>query len=135
MASVFTRILAGELPGRILVEDDRCAALLTIAPLSPGHTLVVPRAEIDHWTDLPPDLAAHLMVVAQRVGVALRTVFPERRRVGLLIAGLEVPHSHLHVFTLDAESEIRLDQVDHSPDPLLLDDIAGRLRDALAAAS
>jgi histidine triad (HIT) family protein len=135
MASVFTRILAGELPGRILVEDDLCAALLTIAPLSPGHTLVVPRAEVDHWTDLPPDLAAHLMVVAQRIGVALRTVFPRRRRVGLLIAGLEVPHTHLHVFTLDAESEIRLDQVDHAPDPVELDDIAGRLRAALTAAS
>jgi histidine triad (HIT) family protein len=135
MASVFTRILAGELPGRILLEDDVCAALLTIAPLSPGHTLVVPRAEVDRWTDLPPDLAAHLMVVAQRIGVALRTVFPQRRRVGLLIAGLEVPHTHLHVFTLDAESEIRLDQVDHSPDPLQLDDIAGRLHGALTAAS
>jgi histidine triad (HIT) family protein len=135
MASVFTRILAGELPGRILVEDELCAALLTIAPLSPGHTLVVPRAEVDHWTDLPADLAAHLMIMAQRVGVALRTVFPERRRVGLLIAGLEVPHTHLHVFTLDAESEIRLDQVDHSPDPLALDEIAGQLRGALTAAS
>jgi histidine triad (HIT) family protein len=132
MPSVFSRILAGELPGRIVAEDDVAAALLTIAPLTPGHTLVVPRAEIDHWTDLPPELAAHLMLLAQRVGVALREEFPERRRVGLLIAGLEVPHAHLHVFTLDAESEIRLDHVDTAPDPAVLDDIATRLRARLA---
>ncbi len=70
MPSVFTRIIDGDLPGRFVYRDDRCVAFLTIEPLSPGHTLVVPIEEVDHWIDLDPELAAHVMQVAQRVGRA-----------------------------------------------------------------
>jgi diadenosine tetraphosphate (Ap4A) HIT family hydrolase len=133
VTSVFSRILAGELPGRVVFSDEQCAALLTIAPLSPGHTLVVPRLEIDEWTDLEPELAAHLMVVAHRVGGALRGLFPQRRRVALAIAGLEVPHTHLHVFTIDSEADMHFERADASPDPQALDEIADRLRGALGA--
>jgi diadenosine tetraphosphate (Ap4A) HIT family hydrolase len=134
MPSVFSRIIAGELPGRIVHTDDRCVALLTIAPLNPGHTLVVPRAEIDHWIDLDEALAGHLMTVARRVGRGLHAVFPQRRRVGLIIAGLEVPHAHLHVFAFDSEAQIDFAKADPSPDPAEQDRIAEQLRAAIAVA-
>ncbi len=96
MAGVFTKIINRELPGHFVWEDDDCVAFLSINPIQTGHTLVVPRAEIDHWLDVPPDLAAHLMVVAQSVGTAQMAAFSPPR-VGLIIAGHEVPHTHLHV--------------------------------------
>ncbi|MEV8504001.1 HIT family protein [Actinoplanes sp. NPDC051475] len=97
MPTIFSRIISGELPGRIVWSDDRVAAFLTIAPLTPGHTLVVPRAEVDEWTDLEPELVAHLMTVSHTVGAALKRAF-DAPRIGLIVAGFEVPHAHVHVF-------------------------------------
>ena len=100
MATIFTRIIDGELPGRFVWRDDLCVAFLSINPLNPGHTLVVPRQEVDHWLDLDDALAAHLTQVARRIGAAQMQAFaPER--VGLMIAGLEVPHVHLHVVPIN----------------------------------
>lgn len=130
MASVFSKIIAGELPGRFVHTDERCAAFLTIQPLRPGHTLVVPREEVDHWTDLDPDLAAHLFTVAQRVGRALRKGFGSAR-VGLVIAGLEVPHTHLHVVPLDHLRDLDFSAADQHPDPAELDEAAERIRASL----
>lgn len=97
MATIFTKIIEGELPGAFVHRDDRAAAFLSINPLTTGHTLVVPTAEIDHWVDCPPDLRAHLMAIATAVGEAQMKVWnPER--IGLIVAGFEVPHLHLHVF-------------------------------------
>ncbi|NJC72490.1 HIT family protein [Planosporangium thailandense] len=96
MPTVFTKIINGELPGRFVWTDDRAVAFLTIAPITPGHTLVVPREEIDDWTTMEPDLQAHLMVVAGKIGAAVRRAF-DAPRAGLIIAGFEVPHTHLHV--------------------------------------
>lgn len=131
MTSVFTRVLAGELPGRFVYDDEQCAAFLTIAPLRPGHTLVVPRAEVDSWLDLEPALAAHLMTVAQRVGRAVQTAFAPPR-VALIIAGLEVPHTHLHVVPFAAMRELDFERADPSPDPAALDEARARIRAALA---
>lgn len=131
MASIFTRIIAGELPGRFVWKDDRAVALMTIAPLRPGHVLVVPREEVDHWLDLSPDLAAHLMVVAQLVGRAVAREFP-CRKVGLMIAGLEVPHTHLHVVPIDDLGDMDFARQDRNPDPIALDEAADRIRAALA---
>ncbi|MGA5302711.1 HIT family protein [Nucisporomicrobium flavum] len=97
MPTIFTKIINGELPGRIVWSDERVAAFLTIAPLTPGHTLVVPRAEVDEWTDLEPDLLGHLMAVSHTIGAALKRAF-DAPRVGLIVAGFEVPHAHVHVF-------------------------------------
>jgi diadenosine tetraphosphate (Ap4A) HIT family hydrolase len=130
MPSIFTRIIAGELPGRFVWQDDRAAAFLTIAPLRPGHVLVVPRQEIDHWLDLPPDLAAHLMQVAQRIGVAVRAAFP-CRKVGLMIAGLEVAHVHLHVVPIDDLTDMDFARQDRNADPKALDAAAEKIRQAL----
>lgn len=120
MATVFSRIIDGDLPGRFVYRDDRCVAFLSIEPLRPGHTLVVPIEEVDHWLDLDPDLAAHLMVVAQRVGRAIHRVYrPDR--VGLMIVGLDVPHVHIHVSAIDAPGDLDFAQADRSPHPDDLD--------------
>ncbi|BBG02982.1 MULTISPECIES: HIT family protein [Pseudonocardia] len=97
MSSVFTRIIDGDLPGRFVYSDDRCVAFLSINPLGPGHTLVVPRAEVDRWVDADVELTAHLTRVAHAVGGAVRDIWAPPR-VGLLVAGFEVPHLHVHVF-------------------------------------
>jgi len=130
MASLFTRIIAGEIPGRFVWKDDRCVAFLTIAPLAPGHTLVVPRDEIDHWIDLPEDLATHLMTVAQKVGKGIQEAF-DPVKVGMMIAGLEVPHVHLHLTPIRKLQDMNFANQDPNPDPKDLDAAAERLRDAL----
>ncbi|MBA2496467.1 MAG: HIT family protein [Acidimicrobiia bacterium] len=130
MASIFSRIIDGELPGRFVWRDERCAAMLTIAPLRPGHTLVVPVDEIDHWTDCPPDLLAHLIAVAREIGRAQHAAFAPRR-VALLVVGDEVPHTHLHVVPMDSLADIDLSLVDPAPDPAALDAAAVTLRTAL----
>lgn len=110
MPTVFTRIIDGEIPGTFVWRDDQCVAFLSINPVNPGHVLIVPRAEVDEWTDLDPALASHLMMVAQTVGHAVKQAFSPVR-VGLLIAGLEVPHTHLHVMPIHAgESDLHLDR-------------------------
>lgn len=100
MATIFTRILEGEIPGTFVWRDERCAAFMSINPLRPGHVLVVPVEEIDHWLDCPPDLRDHLFAVAQSIGRAQQAAFTPTR-VGLMIAGLEVPHLHIHVVPID----------------------------------
>ena len=133
MASLFTKIIRGELPGRIVWRDPRVVAFLTIAPLRPGHTLVVPVEEIDHWLDVAPELLAHLTSVAQRIGQALQRAFrPEK--VGLMIAGLEVRHVHLHVVPIKSLGDLDFARADASASPESLDAAAERLRAALRAA-
>ena len=95
MASVFTRIIAGELPAHFVSQDDLCVAFLSIEPLRPGHTLVVPRVEVDHWIDLDERTLAAVMGVARTIARAQQAAY-RPTRIGLLIAGLEVPHVHVH---------------------------------------
>jgi histidine triad (HIT) family protein len=130
MATIFTRIIEGDIPGRFVWRDDRAVGFLTIAPITPGHVLVVPVAEVDHWVDLEPDLAAHLMHVAQHIGEAQMAVF-RPVRIGMIIAGLEVPHCHLHLIPIDAESDLSFAKADHDPDPAALDSAMTRLRETL----
>ena len=127
MPSIFSRIIAGELPGRFVWKDDRAVAFLSIAPMMPGHTLVVPRAEVDHWIDLDPTVAAHLFTVAQQIGRAQQLEW-KPGRIGLMIVGEEVPHAHLHVVPINSPNELSFAHVDAAPDPASLDDAAERLR-------
>jgi histidine triad (HIT) family protein len=133
MASLFTRIIDGEIPGRFVWREERCVAFLTVAPLQPGHCLVVPVEEVDHWLDLAPDLARHLFGVAQIIGRAQQAAFAPRR-VGLIIAGLEVPHTHLHVVPMRNETDLVFANADPEPAAQVLDDAADRLRGELRAA-
>jgi histidine triad (HIT) family protein len=130
MATIFTRIIDGEIPGRFVWRDDRAVCFLTINPITTGHALVVPIEEVDHWIDLDEDLARHLMGVAHRVGTAQMHAF-RPVRVGMMIAGLEVPHTHLHVLPIASEGDLDFAKADPSPAPEALDDAAERLRGAL----
>jgi histidine triad (HIT) family protein len=127
MPTVFTRIIDGELPGNFVWKDDHCVAFLSNRPLRPGHTLVVPREEIDHWLDLEPDMLAHLMSTAQSIGRAQMTVFkPER--IGLVLVGLEVPHVHFHVVPIRGPHDLDFDNQDPSPDPAMMTKAGDSLR-------
>ncbi|MBI2703950.1 MAG: HIT family protein [Actinobacteria bacterium] len=130
MPTIFTRIINGELPGRFVYRDDVCVAFLSINPLQPGHTLVVPIEEVDHWVDASPELNQHLMAVAHKVASAQQKVFSPAK-VGLMIAGLEVPHLHLHVVPIRGVHDLDFANADKNPDPAALDDAADRLRAAL----
>lgn len=132
MPTLFTRIINGELPGRFVWRDAHSVAFLSIHPLRPGHTLVVPRLEVDHWLDLEPDIVAHLMKVAQAVGMALQHEF-KPTRVGLMIAGLEVPHVHLHVVPINGLHDLDFANQNLSASAGELDQVAERVRDSLRA--
>jgi histidine triad (HIT) family protein len=132
MPTIFSRIIAGELPGKFVWKDDRAVAFLSIAPMMPGHTLVVPRAEVDHWIDLEPELAGHLFVVAKHIGTAQQRVW-NPRRIGLMIVGEEVPHTHLHVVPINTPGELSFGHVDAAPSDAALDDAADRIRGELRA--
>ncbi|WP_040511477.1 HIT family protein [Gordonia soli] len=132
MASVFSMIINGELPGRFVWKDGQAVAFLTINPVTPGHVLVVPRAEVDHWEQLDTAAFAHLSDVAQKVGRAVKDAF-DAPRIGLLIAGLEVPHVHLHVFPGLSIETFDLANADSDPDPAGLDDAAVRIRSSLTS--
>ena len=132
MGSVFTMIIDGELPGRFVWKDERCVAFLSINPLAPGHTLVVPREEVDHWIDLDPDLLRHLIDVSQKIGNALNIGF-KPVKVAMMIAGLEVPHAHIHVVPMEGMHDLDADNADLAPNPDDLDAAADRIRAALRA--
>ncbi|MEV3902793.1 HIT family protein [Mycobacterium sp. NPDC050551] len=131
MATVFTKIINGELPGRFVYEDDDTVAFLTIQPMTPGHTLVVPRAEIDQWQGIEPAVFGRVMEVAQLIGKAVIKAFPAER-AGLIIAGLEVPHLHVHVFPARDLADFGFANVDNNPSPESLDDAQRRIKAALA---
>jgi len=129
MATVFTRIINGELPGRFVYTDDLVVAFLSIMPLTAGHTLVVPRQEVDQWTDADEPLLHHSMDVARRIGNAAKQAFGAPR-AGLVIAGLEVPHLHVHVFPAWSLEDFSFARAKPATDAEL-DEAAARLRTAL----
>ena len=133
MATIFTRIIEGELPGRFVWRDEQCVAFLSINPLRPGHVLVVPVDEVEHWIDLPADLWAHLMQVSQTIGEALQGAFAPVK-VGLMLAGLEVPHVHVHLVPIEGVNDLDFANADPDPDAAALDAAAQSIRDALSAA-
>jgi diadenosine tetraphosphate (Ap4A) HIT family hydrolase len=133
MATLFTRIIDGEIPGRFVWADDRAVAFGTIAPITDGHVLVVPRAEVAQLTDADDDLLAHLVVVAKTIGRAQQAAWGAPR-AALLVAGFEVPHLHLHVLPAWGEAELSFTNARHDVPAEQLDAAAERLRDALRAA-
>lgn len=133
MPTVFTQIIEGALPGRFVWEDSECVAFLTIAPIRRGHVLVVPRREIDHWLDAPPELAHHLMDVAGQIGRAISTVY-QPTKVGLMIAGLEVPHLHIHVLPIDDLGDLDFSNATAGIGSELLDDDQRRIKEQLELA-
>ena len=134
MSTVFSKIIAGDIPGRIVYQDDTVAAFLTIEPVAYGHTLVVPVEEIDKWTDIPADLWAHMNEVAQNIGRVIVEKFAAER-AGYLIAGFEVPHAHIHVFPANDMSGYTLSTAmrHDETDAEKMDAAADTIREALRA--
>jgi len=105
MPTIFTKIINGEIPCYKIAEDDRFFAFLDINPLSEGHTLVIPKQETDYLFDLDDQLLADMVVFAKKVALAQKKVV-ECKRVGIAVLGLEVPHAHIHLVPLQAETDL-----------------------------
>jgi histidine triad (HIT) family protein len=127
MGTIFTRIIDGEIPGTFVHRDDQCVVFMSINPLATGHALVVPIAEYDHWVDLPDELAAHLFAVAHRIGRAQQRAFP-CEKVGVIVAGYEVPHTHVHLIPTTNMSQLSFANAASSVSPAELEAAAEAIR-------
>jgi histidine triad (HIT) family protein len=130
MASIFTRIVNGEIPCHKICEDDNYLAFLDINPLVRGHTLVIPKKEIDYLFDLDDKLLAGMTVFAKKVARAIDKVM-DCKRVGVVVLGLEVPHAHIHLIPINSlhDTEFSRPKLKLSPDELKL--IADKIKNAL----
>lgn len=130
--SVFTRIINGELPGRFVYRDDECVAFLSIEPLRYGHTLVVPIEQVDKWTDLDAETWLHICGVAQEIGEAIKNAY-DTTRTGFIIAGFDVPHTHIHLFPTEKMAEFDFTKAIamDATDPKAMDEAAVRIRQHL----
>ena len=109
MPSLFSRIVAGEIPCHKIAEDDRFLAFLDIMPLAEGHTLVIPKLEVDRYFDLPDDLLSGITLFARNVALQLERAIP-CERVGVAVIGLEVPHAHVHLIPLNGVADINFER-------------------------
>ena len=134
MATIFTKIINREIPGTFVYEDEQCVAFLDVSPLTDGHTMVVPRAEISQWTDLDEGLLDHLMNVAHRIGRAQKEAF-DCERIGLMIVGYEVPHVHIHVWPTTSMADFDISDRPPMQDAETLAGPAEKIRQALAQQS
>lgn len=105
MASIFSKIVAGEIPCYKVAENDKFFAFLDINPLVKGHTLVIPKAEVDYYFDLSDEDVAGIQVFAKQVAAAIKKAFP-CQKVGQAVIGLEVPHAHIHLIPIQKESDM-----------------------------
>lgn len=133
MASIFTKIINGEIPGHFVWQDDVCVAFLVIDPITDGHTIVVPREEIEEWTAAPAQTLAHLTGVAQTIGQAQMRTW-DAQRIGLLAEGYEVPHLHLHVWPTQSPADFDPHDVVKGQSQEILAANAEKLRVALREA-
>jgi diadenosine tetraphosphate (Ap4A) HIT family hydrolase len=133
MSTVFTKIIEGEFPGTFVWRDEQCVAFLSINPMAPGHVLVVPIEEIDHWVDASADLVAHLFSVTHIIGLAQRAAFG-CERVGVIVAGYEVPHTHVHVIPTSSMAQLSFAHAATSVDRGDLEAWAEAIRRELRAA-
>ena len=127
MPTVFSLIIAGRIPGTFVWRDERCVAFMSINPMAHGHTLVVPVEELDHWVDGDPELVAHLFEVTRIIGVAQRAAFG-CERVGVILAGYEVPHTHVHVIPTNDMRELSFANAASSVDRATLEAAAEAIR-------
>ncbi len=134
MPTIFTRIINHEIPARFIYQDALCVSFLDVRPLALGHCLVVPREEIDQWTDLSATDAAHLTKVAHAIGNAQKSVL-NPKRIGLMIAGFEVPHVHLHVVPINSMANLDFALADGEPNPDKLDQVRDQLAQELSRAN
>ncbi len=129
MASIFTKIVNGELPSYKIAETEDYYAFLDIFPLKKGHTLVIPKQETDYIFDLEDDLYKGLFAFAKKVGKAIETVIP-CKRIGIAVVGLEVPHAHIHLIPLDGIYDIDFRQPKLQLSETEFEEIARNIREA-----
>lgn len=132
MTTIFTRIIRGEIPGTFVYKDEACVAFMSINPLANGHVLVVPKDEVDHWVDLSPYLSSHLFEVSHKISRALQNAFP-CERVGLIIAGYEVNHCHIHLVPTSDMSQLNFANAATSVQRETLEANAEKIKAALDA--
>jgi histidine triad (HIT) family protein len=127
VTTIFTRIINGEIPGTFVHRDERCVAFMSINPIAPGHVLVVPIEEIDHWIDGSAELVAHLFAVTRRIALAQSAAFA-CERVAVIVAGYEVPHAHVHVIPTRSMADISFANAASSVDRDELESAAAAIR-------
>lgn len=130
MASIFTRIINREIPANIVAESDEFLAFLDINPLSEGHTLVIPKKEVDYLFDLDDATLAGLNLFAKKVARAIDSVI-ECERVGVSVIGLEVPHAHIHLIPINSVDDMNFSRMKLSPSPEEHKNTASRIRGAI----
>jgi len=126
MASLFSRIVAGEIPCHKVLEDDNHLAFLDIMPLVRGHVLVIPKREVDYIFDLSPSELSNLWLFAQKVAIGMKAVLP-CKRIGTAVIGLEVPHAHIHLVPLQTVGDINFEKAKLHPEPTELAEVAAQL--------
>lgn len=130
MASIFTKIIQGEIPCHKIAENDSCIAFLDISPLQKGHTLIIPKREVDYIFDLEDSELAELMSFAKQVSKGIKSTF-DCNRVGVTVIGLEVPHAHIHLIPINKESDMSLAQSKMQPSNDELAEIAEKIKSKL----
>jgi histidine triad (HIT) family protein len=126
MTTLFSKIINGDIPGTFVHKDEHCVVFMTINPISDGHVLVVPILEVDHWVDLPHDTSAHVFAVAQKIAKALEAAFP-CERIGLIIAGYEINHCHLHLIPTNSLADFNFANAATSVERSTLEEHAARI--------
>lgn len=129
MASIFTKIINREIPAHIVAEDERYIAFLDIAPLTIGHTLVVPKKEVDYLFDIDDDTLAGMNVFSKKVAVAIKKAVP-CLRIGVEVIGLEVPHAHVHLIPMNRTEDMNFMRAKLKPTKEELTEVAERIRKA-----
>lgn len=132
MATLFTKIIQGEIPCHKIAEDENFFAFLDIRPVNPGHTLVVPKKELDYIFDHEDNLLAGILPFAKKIAVAIKKVVP-CKRIGIMVAGLEVPHTHVHLVPINAVSELNFSRAEET-DPEELAELAKEISTVFANA-
>lgn len=127
MSTIFTKIVNGEIPCHKIAEDDNYFAFLDISPLAMGHTLVIPKAEVNYIFDLEDDVLAGLNLFAKRVAKAIEQSV-ECKRIGLAVIGLEVPHTHIHLVPLNGLGDLDFSNPKLSPSQENLAEMASEIR-------
>jgi len=130
MASIFTKIINREIPGHIVAEDENFIAFLDITPLVMGHTLVVPKKEVDYIFDMDDDILASMNVFAKKVAKGVKKAVP-CKRIGVAVIGLEVPHTHVHLVPMNTANDINFTQPKLQPSQEQLAETARNIREAL----
>lgn len=126
--TIFSRIIAGEIPCYKVAEDDRFFAFLDINPVNWGHTLIVPKEEVDYIFDIDDERLAEMMVFAKKVAKGIKAALP-CRKVGVTVLGLEVPHAHIHLVPLKNEGDMNFSKKISDPDPEKMKQIAKAISD------